>query len=36
VTPQVAIRNAKPPLCITHVPGKMLVTDKLNDELAVL
>jgi uncharacterized protein YcsI (UPF0317 family) len=36
VTPQVAIRNAKPPFCITHVPGKMLVTDKLNDELAVL
>jgi len=35
VTPQVAIRNARPPLCITHVPGKMLVTDKLNDELAV-
>ncbi|MBA4503020.1 putative hydro-lyase [Marinobacterium marinum] len=36
VTPQVAIRNAKPPICITHVPGKMLVTDKLNDELAIL
>ncbi|GAB0151155.1 MULTISPECIES: putative hydro-lyase [unclassified Marinobacterium] len=36
VTPQVAIRNARPPLCITHVPGKMLVTDRLNDELAVL
>lgn len=36
VTPQVAIKNAKPPLCITHVPGKMLVTDKLNGELAVL
>lgn len=36
VTPQIAIRNAKPPICITHVPGKMLVTDLLNDELAVL
>lgn len=36
VTPQVAIRNARPPVCITHVPGKMLVTDRLNDELAVL
>lgn len=35
VTTQVAIQNAKPALCITHVPGKMLVTDKLNGELAV-
>lgn len=32
VTPQVAINNAKPPLCITHVPGKMLVTDKFNTD----
>ncbi|MCG9555153.1 putative hydro-lyase [Vibrio sp. Isolate31] len=36
VTPQVAIANAKPPIAITHVPGKMLITDCLNDELAVL
>lgn len=27
VTTQVAINNAKPPLCITHAPGHMLVTD---------
>lgn len=27
VTPQAAIRNARPPICITHAPGRMLVTD---------
>lgn len=27
VTPQVAVRNARPPVCITHSPGRMLVTD---------
>jgi len=27
VTPQAAIRAAKPPLCITHAPGRMLITD---------
>lgn len=36
VTPQVAVRNARPPICITHVPGKMLITDLLNAELSVL
>lgn len=36
VTPQLAIRNAKPPICITHAPGKMLVTDILDTDLAVL
>lgn len=36
VTPQVAVRNAKPPFCITHAPGKMLVTDLLDTDLAVL
>ncbi|MGH1539720.1 MAG: putative hydro-lyase [Arenicella sp.] len=35
VTPQVAIRNAKPPICITHVPGKMLITDKRNADYEV-
>jgi len=30
VTPQVALEQAKPPLCITHSPGCMLVTDLLN------
>jgi len=27
VTPQVAIEAAAPPLCITHKPGHMLITD---------
>jgi uncharacterized protein YcsI (UPF0317 family) len=27
VTPQVAIRKARPPICITHAPGSMLITD---------
>ena len=27
VTPQVALEAAAPPLCITHRPGHMLVTD---------
>lgn len=36
VTPQVAIRNARPPLAITHSPGMMLITDLLNTQLAVL
>jgi uncharacterized protein YcsI (UPF0317 family) len=36
VTPQVAIERARPPLCITHSPGCMLVTDLRNSQLAVL
>lgn len=36
VTPQVALEQAKPPLCITHSPGCMLVTDMRNSHLAVL
>jgi uncharacterized protein YcsI (UPF0317 family) len=27
VTPQAAIQNAKPSICITHAPGNMLITD---------
>lgn len=27
VTPQVVVRKAKPPICITHAPGHMVVTD---------
>ncbi len=27
VTPQVAITNAKPAICVTHAPGSMLITD---------
>ena len=34
VTPQVALENARPPFCITHSPGCMLVTDMKNSELA--
>lgn len=34
VTPQVAIEQARPSLCITHKPGCMLITDRLNAELA--
>ncbi len=36
VTPQAIVEVAKPPLCITHSPGCMLVTDLLNAELAAL
>ena len=36
VTPQVAVEQARPPLCITHSPGCMLVTDMLNSQLAVM
>ena len=35
VTPQVAVENAKPPFCITHAPGCMLVTDLPNSKLAI-
>jgi len=34
VTPQIAVAQARPPLCITHKPGAMLVTDLLNKDLA--
>ncbi len=36
VTPQVALEQAKPPICITHSPGCMLVTDVRNSKLSVL
>ena len=35
VTPQLAVENARPPICITHTPAHMLVTDRLNASLAV-
>lgn len=35
VTPQLAIAEAKPELCITHSPGCMLVTDIPNSKLAL-
>jgi uncharacterized protein YcsI (UPF0317 family) len=36
VTPQSVLQDSKPDFCITHTPGKMLITDKLNNDLAVL
>ena len=33
VTPQSAVRQARPSLCITHAPGHMLVTDVPNADL---
>jgi uncharacterized protein YcsI (UPF0317 family) len=36
VTPQVAIEAARPAICITHKPGAMLITDRLNSALAAL
>lgn len=35
VTPQAAIMQAKPPFCITHSPGCMVVTDLPNSRLAI-
>jgi uncharacterized protein YcsI (UPF0317 family) len=32
----VAVEAARPSLCITHKPGSMLLTDKLNNALAAL
>jgi len=32
VTPQVAIENARPEICITHKPGHMLISDRRNCE----
>jgi uncharacterized protein YcsI (UPF0317 family) len=34
VTPQAAIRQARPAISITHAPGSMLITDLLNSQLA--
>ncbi|MGF6458160.1 putative hydro-lyase [Pseudomonas frederiksbergensis] len=33
VTPQSVVQTSRPPLCITHAPGCMLVTDVLNSAL---
>jgi len=35
VTPQSVIATVKPEFCITHYPGSMLVTDRLNAEYSV-
>lgn len=34
VTPQVAVREARPELMITHAPGHMFITDVRDEELA--
>jgi uncharacterized protein YcsI (UPF0317 family) len=36
VTPQSVIMAVKPPFCITHYPGAMLVTDRRNSEFAIM
>ena len=36
VTPQVVLEEARPPFCITHEPGCMLVTDIPNSKLSIL
>lgn len=36
VTPQVALEQAKPPFCITHSPGCMVVSDMPNSKLAIM
>ncbi len=36
VTPQAALRQARPALCITHAPGAMLITDLMNRQFATL
>ena len=36
VTPQSAVRQARPPICITHTPGHMVITDLRNAALAIL
>ena len=36
VTPQAVLMASKPDFCITHAPGYMLVTDKLNAQLAII
>ena len=36
VTPQAVVAACRPPFCITHAPGCMLVTDMPNTRLAVL
>jgi uncharacterized protein YcsI (UPF0317 family) len=35
VTPSAALRQARPPVCATHWPGAMLVTDLVNRDLAL-
>jgi uncharacterized protein YcsI (UPF0317 family) len=36
VTPRLALQQARLPFCITHKPGSMVISDRLNSSLAVL
>jgi uncharacterized protein YcsI (UPF0317 family) len=36
VTPQAAVMEARPPVCITHAPGHMLVCDVRTEDLTLL
>ena len=36
LTPQLAVKNARPLLCITHAPSCMLISDLRNSTLAIL
>ena len=36
VTPQAVAMSSKPPIMITHSPGHMFITDKLNEDVAAL
>ncbi len=36
VTPQAVAMSARPPLMITHAPGHMFITDKKDEDLAVI
>ena len=35
VTPQLVLQNARPPICITHTPGAMLIGDGLSDAVSM-
>ena len=35
VTPQLVLQNARPPICITHTPGAMLIGDGLSDSVSM-
>lgn len=35
VTPQLVLKNARPPICITHTPGAMLIGDGYSDAVSM-
>jgi hypothetical protein len=35
VTPQLVLQNARPPLCIAHTPGAMLIGDQASDAVSM-